>query len=234
MSLHPDKCVVIHFGRENPHHLYSIDGKVISKEEEVRDLGITISNSASQTSHINKIAKKGRAVLSQMKRTMTYRDSTVFASIYRTYVRPTLENCVQVWNPAKLEDIKCLEKVQKRALRMITDQGQMSYEEKLGVLHMTTLEERRARGDQIEVFKILNDLTNLDKNEFFDFVQDRHQIDTRNHSQNLLVPQKCRLNIRRNFFSCRVVNAWNSLPEYVRSSTSVNSFKNNYDYYHSQ
>ena len=115
MSLHPDKCVVIHFGRENPHHLYSIDGKVIGKVEEVRDLGITISNSASQTSHVNKIAKKGHAVLSQMKRTVTYRDSTVFASIYRTYVRPTLENCVQVWNPAKLEDIKMLRKSAKKS-----------------------------------------------------------------------------------------------------------------------
>ena len=87
----------------------------------------------------------------------------------------------------------------------------MSYEQKLETLHMTTLKERRARGDQIEAFKILKDFTNLDKNELFEFVQDRHTgtIETRNFTHDLLVPQKCRLDLRKNFFSCRVVNGWN-------------------------
>jgi len=41
--------------------------------------------------------------------------------------------------------------------------------------------------------------------------------------------EQCSLNVRKNFFSCRVVNDWNSLPNHVRMSTSVNEFKNNYD-----
>ena len=47
----------------------------------------------------------------------------------------------------------------------------------------------------------------------------------------VLEPEKCRSNLRQNYFSCRVVNVWNSLPLYVRTSTSVNNFKNNYDEY---
>ena len=119
---------------------------------------------------------------------------------------------------------------------MITDHGSMSYEQKLESLNMTTLQQRRARGDQIEVFKIMNDFSNLDKDDMFEFVQNRHTgtIETRHFSQNLLVPPKCRLDLRKNFFICRVVNAWNSLPEYVRNATTVNSFKNMYDSFMSQ
>ena len=69
----------------------------------------------------------------------------------------------------------------------------------------------------------------LDKRDFFEFVRERHNIDTRNHSDDLLVPEKCRLNVRKNFFSCRVVNSWNDLPEWVRGAVSVNEFKNMYD-----
>ena len=112
---------------------------------------------------------------------------------------------------------------------MITDQGDADYETKLSNVGMTTLEDRRRRGDQIETFKIVNEMSVLDKNDFFQFVQDRHSIDTRSHSDNLLVPEKCRLNVRKNFFSCRVINEWNDLPYWVRFSTSVNNFKNNYD-----
>ena len=64
----------------------------------------------------------------------------------------------------------------------------------LYITGMSTLTDRRERGDLLEAFKIINDMSVLDKNEFFMFVQDRHNIDTRNHSDNLLVPEKCRLN----------------------------------------
>ena len=110
---------------------------------------------------------------------------------------------------------------------MITDTGPLGYEDKLKTLKLTTLEDRRRRGDLIEQFKIMNDMSILDKNELFTFVKDRHNIDTRNSSQDLLVPEKVRLNVRKDFFTCRVINDWNQLPDYIRNSTTVNEFKNN-------
>ena len=229
MELHPDKCVVVHFGHNNPRHSYNINGKIIEAKDSARDLGVTISEKSSSSEHVSNIAKKANGVLSQMRRTLTYRDSQTFAGIYKMYVRPTLEFSVQAWNPSKIEDIKTLEKVQRRALRMITDLGDINHEQKLKTIGMTTLEERRERGDQIEVFKIINGFSGLDKNDYFNFVQERHSIETRGYCDNLLVPEKCRLNLRKNYFSCRVVNRWNSLPYHVRYSATVNQFKNNYD-----
>ena len=218
MQLHPDKCVVLHFGTKNPKYEYYINNMKITACDEARDLGVLITNDASQTQHVTKISKKAHAVLSQMKRTVTYRDSVVFAGIYRQYVRPILEYAVQAWNPAKVADINTLEKVQKRAFRLMTDKGNINYETKLKVAGMSTLEKRRERGDIIETFKIINGMTILDKEDFFSFVQDRHDIETRSYVGNLLVPEKCRINIRKNFFSCRVVNLWNELPEWVRGA----------------
>ena len=44
-----------------------------------------------------------------------------------------------------------------------------------------------------------------------------------------LVKQKCRLDVRRNFFSCRVVDQWNSLPLNVQRAVDVQVFKEKYD-----
>jgi len=229
MELHPDKCVVLHFGPNNPKFDYVIDGSILSVKESARDLGVTICDNASPSVHVNTVAKKAHGVLSQMKRTVTYRDSKIFPKIYCMYVRPIIESSVPAWNPSKVEDVNTLEKVQRRALRMITDQGDVGYETKLQSVGMTTLRARRERGDLVEAYKILNGLSGLDKHDFFNFVQDRHSIETRSHSDDLLVPEKCRLNLRQNSFSCRVVNMWNSLPPEIRESSSVNNFKNNYD-----
>ena len=81
----------------------------------------------------------------------------------------------------------------------------------------------------IEVYKLMNDKSGLDRDEYFNFVQERHNKETRSYCDNLLVPEKCHINLRKNYFSCRVVNAWNALPIEVRESVSVNNFKNNYD-----
>ena len=138
---------------------------------------------------------------------------------------------MEVWNPAKIEDIKEIEKVQRRATRLIKSQSGENYDQRLENLGMTTLKERRQRGDMIQTFKIINDFSGIDKNDFFNFVKDRHDITTRSVSSDLLVPEKCNLNIRKHFFPCRVVNDWNALPLHVRSSVSVNAFKNAYDDY---
>ena len=223
--------VVLHFGHSNPRNTYSITGTAIEAKDCTRDLGVITSDNVSPTQHVTNVAKRAHVVLSQMKRTVTFRDSKVFTGLYRTYVRPLLEFSVQSWNPSKVSDVNTLEKVQRRALRMITDQGDASYEEKLKRIGLTTLEARRERGDLLEAFKLINDHNGLDKYEYFEFVQNRHSIETRNYTDNLLVPEKCRTNLRKNYFSSRVVNAWNSLPMHIRNSSSINSFKNNYDAY---
>ena len=73
-------------------------------------------------------------------------------------VRPKLDYCVQAWRPYLKKDIEKLEKVQRRATKLISECRGLSYTDRLRVTGLTTLEQRRDRGDMIEVFKMLKGL----------------------------------------------------------------------------
>ena len=68
--------------------------------------------------------------------------------------------------PYLRKDIDMREKIQ-RATKLIPGLRDLSYEERLKECGLTTLEARRLRGDQIEVFKILNGYENIDSISFF-------------------------------------------------------------------
>jgi len=125
MEIHPDKCLVIHFGRTNPRFDYHIAGKRVKDESSARDLGIIVEENCSSSEHVKSIAKKAHATLSQIKWATTLRDSDTFTKLYTTYCRPLLESAAPAWNPSKREDVETLEKVQHRALRMISDLGDL-------------------------------------------------------------------------------------------------------------
>ena len=110
---------------------------------------------------------------------------------------------------------------------MIQKLRNISYEMRLKECGLTTLETRRLRGDQIEVFKILNGYENIDRTIFFSVKEERR---TRGHGVTLAKKQ-CRLDIRKFSFSQRTVNEWNRLSADCVSASSVNMFKNKIDMY---
>jgi len=87
--------------------------------------------------------------------------------IYKTYIRPHMEYCVQAWSPYLKKDIKCFEKVQRSATKMVHGLRHLSCEQRLRHLELTTLRERRIRGDLIETFKIMTGKESVDRSQFF-------------------------------------------------------------------
>ena len=136
-----------------------------------------------------------------------------------------MEYCVQAWRPYLKKDIEKLERVQARATQLIEGCSKKSYRERLQITGLPTLEERRDRGDLIEVFKIVKGLTKVDYKNWFVMSKESR---TRGHSYKL-VKSRSKLEVRRNFFSQRVISEWNNLPREVVEATSVNMFKNRYD-----
>ena len=92
--------------------------------------------------------------------------------LYKTYVRCHLEYCVQAWSPYYAADKELLEKVQKRAVGMISGLSGGSYEEKLAEIGLTTLEQRRKRGDMIQTWKIVHRADNVDRSIWFKMTAD--------------------------------------------------------------
>ena len=92
---------------------------------------------------------------------------------------------------------------------------------------MKVSEQWRLRGDQIEVFKIVNGYEGVDRNMFFKLKEGSK---TRGHKA-ALVKEQCRLDTRKYSFSHRVINEWNKLPNDCVSASSVNMFKNRIERY---
>ena len=114
-------------------------------------------------------AAKARSVMGMVRRNFRRLDKEDFLLIliYKTYIRPHMEYCVQAWSPYLKKDIKCLEKVQRSATKMVHGLRHLSYEQRLRHLELTTLRERRIRGDLIETFKIMTGKESVDRSQFF-------------------------------------------------------------------
>ena len=158
---------------------------------------------------------------------ITYREKNLIIPLYKSIVRPHLEYCIQAWRPHLKKDIDKLERVQRRATKLIPELRILSYEDRVQQCKLTTLETRRVRGDQIEVFKITHGIEGLDSGMFFKYRTDNG---TRGHSW-ALAKERCKLDIRKYAFSQRTINEWNRLPGECVNATSVNMFKNKIDNY---
>jgi hypothetical protein len=227
MQFNSQKCSVIHLGHNNPCSEYFLYGSELKPSEQERDLGVIVDKSLKFSEQCNVVASKANSQLGMIKRTIISRDKSIITKLYKALVRPKLEYCVQAWRPFLKKDIRKLEQVQHRATKMIHECRGLGYEDRLKITGLTSLEDRRARGDLIEVYKTMTGKNKTDPSVFFK-LQGINR--TRGHSLKL-EKVRSRLEIRRNFFSQRVINNWNALPQEVVESTSVNTFKNRYDKY---
>jgi hypothetical protein len=226
MSFNVDKCKVVHSGHGNPESPYFMNGKQLESVQEEKDLGVVMHKTLSVSKQCAEAAKKGNRAVGQIQRTITNRSKDIIVPLYKSLVRPQLEYCIQAWSPYLKKDIAALEKVQRRATRMIPELSGLSYDERLKECGLTSLEERRVRGDLIETFKLVKGLERVPASTFFS--KPPGNISVRGHSEKLF-KHRARLEVRKNFFSNRTVTRWNSLPQSVVDASSTNSFKNRYD-----
>lgn len=136
-------------------------------------------------------------------------------------MRPILEYCSSVWNPLLLTDGYAIEKVQRRASKLVYGISESSYPDRLRYLNLESLQFRRPRADLIQVFKIIQNIDGLDRSFFFS--HDGSSV-TRGHHLKIIKP-RARLNLRKNVFSHRVINDWNGLSMETVSAPSINAFK---------
>jgi len=128
-----------------------------------------------------------------------------------------------VWSPHYTKDKELLERVQHRFTRMIKEVCDKDYLDRLKELNFWTLEERNNRADLIELFKIYKGFKTVHFESLFTL--DCNNKGTRGHLAKLSKP-RCQKNVRKYFFSHRVINRWNALDGETVSSSSINAFKN--------
>ena len=167
LSFNLDKCKVMHIGSKNKEQGYVMNGKDLKAVLEEKDLGVIVTTDFKVGRQCAEAAKKGNRILGMINRTFSCKSKGIVKQLYKSLVRPHLDSCVQVWRPHSKKDIEVLEKVQRRATRMVDGYRGMEYEERLKRIGLTTLEMRRERADLLEVFKILKGMEGLDREHFF-------------------------------------------------------------------
>ena len=103
--------------------------------EEEKDVGVMITSNLKPAVQCARAAKKANLVLGQLARAVIYRDKNMFMRLYQVFVLPHLSYAVQAWSPYNKADKEVLEKVQQRAVMMVSNlRG--SYEERLVLLNL--------------------------------------------------------------------------------------------------
>ncbi|XP_072107366.1 uncharacterized protein [Mobula birostris] len=221
MKYNVGKCMVMHFGRKNKRADYYLNGERIQSSEMQRDLGVLVQDSLKVNLQVESVVKKANVMLAFISRGIEYRNRDVMLRLYKVLVRPHLEYCGQFWSPYLRKDVLTLERVQRRFTRMIPGMRGLRYEEHLSALGLYSLEFRRMRGDLIETFRMLKGMDRVDVAKLFPMMGESS---TRGHDFRI-EGRPFRTEMRKNFFSQRVVNLWNLLPRAAVEAKSLGVFK---------
>ena len=99
---------------------YTLEGTVLENVDNIKYLGVTITNDLKWNTHISNICTKANRTLGFLRRTLFSCPQNVKEAAYKGMVRPILEYGSSVWDPHPDKLQKELEKVQNRAARFVT------------------------------------------------------------------------------------------------------------------
>ena len=223
MEINPKKSKVMHVGKQNPGLPYHINGTEIASVTTEKDIGFWIRDDLSTSTHIQKARCKAMAEISRIKRNFSCIDKRAFCILYNQRVRPHLDYGMTACPPGTVAEAKLLETVQSKATAMVHGLKHKNSEERRKLLGLMTLNQRRERGDLIEVYKILKGHTRIDPALFWEVR------DARNGARLVKSRAVNGKRQRQNYFSYRVIQKWNLLPVELRKAPSLDSFKSKLD-----
>lgn len=222
LKINIKKCACVHFGRNNPETVITIDDVPIPCRNELLDLGVMISNTLKPSAHCSRVVARANRMLGVIKLAFKFLDAPSLTQLYKSFVLPIFDYCSVVWSPYYVRDIEAVEKVQRRFTRILPVCRDLPYKDRLKYYNLSTLFTRRLKFDLTMVYKIVYQHLDVDPSVYFRLSGDSR---IRGHHLKIFHPH-CRLDVRKHWFSTRVIPLWNSLPSSLVCSPNVDVFKN--------
>lgn len=218
MTLNPEKTKVLTIGNKKVDFDYVLNGIRVEKVNHIKDVGVIIQSNLKFTMQCSNVVKKAYFVIRNIFTTFKGHDCDFYSKMYTCYVRPQLEYACQVWSPHLKTNIDRIESVQRYYTRRICPNN-TPYLERLTFLNIKTLENRRICSDLTMFYKVINNVTCVDVQEYYSFVNR-----SRGHSKHLFMYYS-RTNIRKFFWVNRIVPFWNNLTDDIVCSRNMKTFK---------
>lgn len=210
-------------------NIYEVESTLLNKSECEKDLGLYIKNDLKWDTQVEYVTAKANRILGMLKKSFKYPNVESIKLLYTSLVRPHLEYANSSWCPYLKKDLEMLEKIQRRATKLVPNIKRLNYQDRLSVFGLTDLKTRRMRGDLIQMYKITNKIEKIKLVNGVNFSVRAQGYNLRRHSKNLHRELVKNCPSRFNFLVNRVANVWNELPEEVVSACTINSFKSKLD-----
>ena len=190
---------------------YCLEGTILDNVENIKYLGVTITNDLKWNTHVSNICTKANRTLGFLRRNLSACPQDVKESAYKGLVRPVLEYGSSVWDPSSILLQEELEKVQKRAARFVT--GNYLYEtgSMTGILEQLkweSLKKRRRDSRIIMLYKGLKGAASIPTNDLVPPI--RH---VRNHHSLAFQTPFANTDIYKCSFLPQTIRDWNSLTD---------------------
>ena len=225
MPFNEDNCSILHVSHANHDFQHAMNGKPITNTQVEKDLGVFVDSELKFRQQAASVLAKATQVLAVIRRSFAMIDDVTLPFLFKSLVRPHLEYGNLIWGPFSRADQKLIERVQRRATRLVSVMGHLPYQERLKSLGLLSLYYHRKRGDMIFAYQLFHIGVDADPEEFFCLASD---CTTRGHPFKVRKPTATS-RVRRSSYAVWVINNWNSLPSEVVCAPSVSAFKSRLD-----
>ena len=224
MQANPDKFQAFSVGPKTSKAVksFNINGQEIACQETVKLLGIEIDYMLNFDTQVSHICQKAARQLNVLQRLSKFLSDKTRLIIFKSFIQSNFNYCPIVWHFCSKSNSEKLEKLQFRALRIVFNDYEASYENLLSRVNMTTLHLNRMKNIAIETYKCLNSLSPEYIRDLVNYKSSNYNFRYENMAE---IPTVRTTRYGKNSFRFESARVWNSLPNDMRKVENFKEFK---------